>query len=285
MRGRYLFGSIGVIVGVLGATGAAARAGDGDDDAGAELAEAQFEVFLLTTTEYTPTDITCTRPPTRHDAGDLLCYALIAPRASVAAIATLESPGVYRFMPLHKVDPADLGAAPAQPAPQTPPPESPDVPQQPQTPSPSPSPAPAPQPQNATDEAILALIDTAVADPEGLGEVIIENNDQVTSIDTFTYDAATSTLQLTVTTTATDPGVRDAIAFSITNIIAFLWEDDEPLRQPDATILPSFSVTVDGTTYTTPFDVMVRVADYTISQTEWLDIVTGEAAFRRAGRR
>ena len=55
-----------------------------------------------------PTDITCTRPPIRNSAGELLCYALISDRVSVAAVATMESPGMYSFLPLNKVDPDDL---------------------------------------------------------------------------------------------------------------------------------------------------------------------------------
>ena len=47
-----------------------------------------------------------------------------------------------------------------------------------------------------------------------------------------------------------------------------------PVRQDGATIQPRLEVTVDGTMYWTPYDVMVDVADYTIGYAEWLAIAT-----------
>ena len=60
--------------------------------------------------------------------------------------------------------------------------------------------------------------------------------------------------------------------------------ENEPTRDADATIHPRLEVTVDDVIYGTPFDVMVDVADYTITEDEWLEIVTGNAAFQAASR-
>jgi hypothetical protein len=258
-----------------------ASAGDGDGDSDGRdknvlLAEAQFQL-LLVTSDFVPSDITCTRPPVRDEAGELLCYALISDRVSVAAIATMQTPGVYTFLPLNKVDPADLGAdrpdvgevTPAPPPPAT------DVPEPPVAPG-------SAEPQNATDEAILASINTAVADVEGLTRVLTENNSSITSVDLVAFDEPTSTVQVSVSTDVADPAIRDEVAFFVTDVMAYLWVEGEPIREADATIRPRLEVTVDGVIYGTPFDVMVEVADYTITQDEWLEIVTGNAALQTA---
>ena len=147
-----------VAAAVLAATathGPAAAADDDDGDKNTLLAEAQFQLFLVTA-NYEPTDITCTPPPSRDDDGQLLCYALISERVSVAAIATMDSPGVYSFLPLNKVDPADLeedvtAGQPAAPVP-APDPTAPGTPTE-----------PGSGEQNAADTAVLASIDAALA--------------------------------------------------------------------------------------------------------------------------
>jgi hypothetical protein len=253
----------------------------GDSDGGADdrdknvlLAEAQFQLFLVTA-DFVPSDITCTRPPLRDETGELLCYALISDRVTVAAIATMDSPGVYAFVPLNKVDPADLSDDTADGGEISPqPPQSPD--------RPSPTEPGSVDSQDATDEAILASIDTAVADAQGLGRVLTENNASIASVDLVAYHAPTSTVQVMVTTNATDPGIRDGVAFFVTDVMAYLWMESEPTRATDATIRPRLEVTVDDVIYGTPFDVMVEVADYTMTQDEWLEIVTGNAAFEPA---
>ena len=251
--------------------------GDLDDrDKNVLLAEAQFQLFLVTA-DFVPSDITCTRPPMRDEGSELLCYALISDRVTVAAVATMQSPGVYTFVPLNKVDPADLSGEPAAGEEITP--------EQPPTPdSPTPTEPGADDQQSSTDEAILASMDIAVADVEELSSLLTENNPSISSLDLLAYDAPTSTVQVSVSTTDADPAVHDEVAFFVTDVMAYLWMEDEPTREPDATIHPRLEVTVDGVIYGTPFDVMVEVADYTITQDEWLEIVTGTGAFGRVAR-
>jgi hypothetical protein len=266
MRSRRALAASTLAVGALavgalaGATvdASAAVAGDSDGGSGDKnvlLAEAQFLLFLLNA-NFLPTDITCTHPPVRDVAGDLLCYALISERVSVAAIATMEEPGTYTYLPLNKVDPADLaadvtatGEPPAQPG----------------------------HRKSTADQAVVASIDSALADAEGLGRVLTDNNPSIRVVDVIGYHAPTSTVQVTVTTDAVDAATRDGIAFYVTDVMAFLWAASEPARARDATLHPRLEVTVDGVIYGTPFDVMSRVADYTISEGEWLAIVTGNA--------
>jgi hypothetical protein len=252
--------AVGVLAGAtLDASSVIAGDGDGDGDPGDKnvlLAEAQFQLFLLTA-NFVPSDITCTHPPVRDIGGDLLCYALISDRVIAAAIATMEEPGVYTYVPLNKIDPADLAE---------------DVPTE--------GGPPAPQSagsHTAADQAVVASIDTALADAEGLGGVLADNNTSIQSVDAIGYHAPTWTVQVTVTTDAVDAATRDGIAFYVTDVMAFLWAASGPARAMDATIHPRLEVTVDGVIYGTPFDVMARVADYTISEAEWLAIVTGNA--------
>ena len=115
--------------------------------------------------------------------------------------------------------------------------------------------------------------------------MLTENNSSITSVDLVAFDEPTSTVQVAVTTNAADPGTRDDVAFFVTDVMAYLWVESEPTRDADATIRPRLEVTVDGVIYGTPFDVMVEVADYTITQDEWLEIVTGNAAFQPAVKR
>ena len=112
--------------------------------------------------------------------------------------------------------------------------------------------------------------------------MILDNNGSIISVDLLAYDAPTSTVQVSVTTDTSDPSTRDGVAFFVTDILAYLWMEDEPTRESDATIHPRLEVTVDGVIYGTPFDVMVAVADYAITEGEWLDIVTTNAALAPA---
>ncbi|MDF2733018.1 MAG: hypothetical protein K0S92_1654 [Desertimonas sp.] len=249
-----------------------ASAGDGDRDVDKNvlLAEAQFQLFLVTS-DFVPSDVTCTRPPVRDAAGELLCYALVSDRVSVAAVATMESPGVYAFTPLNKVDPAELARA-------EPTVDEPTAPEQPAPESPTSSEPDTDEPAGATDQAIVASLNTAADDAVGLGRVLTENNSSISSLDSIAYHEPTSTLQVAVTTNVTDSAARDSIAFYVTDVMAYLWMDSEPTREADATIHPRLEVTVDDVLYGTPFDVMVDVADYAITEPEWLEIVTGIAA-------
>ena len=122
-----------------------AGAADDDGDKSAELAEAQFMLYLLVNTDLAPSDVTCTRPPIHDLEGSLLCFALVDGRNTVAAVATLESPGVYRFIAIDKIDsvvtpeqvapvPEPSTTIPTTPSPEPPP--SPETTPPPETPAP-----------------------------------------------------------------------------------------------------------------------------------------------------
>jgi hypothetical protein len=231
-----------------------AAAGDGDGSKAADLAEAQFRVFLLANTDLHPTDVTCTDPPSRDPGGDLLCFALVSARDSVAAVATLTAPGQYTFTPLNKVDLTGRldEVLPGAPTTAT----------------------TATEPVVGADAAILATVNGAVANVDELAGVLEDRNPMITGVDGMTFDEPTGTLSIAVTSSAATPADRDVVAFDVTDTLAYLWETDTPLRAEGATIQPRFEASIDGTLYSTPYPVMVQVADYQIGFNDWLQIAT-----------
>lgn len=271
MRPRLIAAStVAAVVVIGGASGAAGAAAGDEGDKRSQLAEAQFEVHLLVHTDLVPSDVTCALPPASDPDGAMLCYALVGERQSVAALAVLESPGVYRFISVGKVEPDQSGGT--------------------LVPSPQPPPAPevvepaAPTASTVADLAILDAVDTAMASQAGITEDILGVNPEISSVDQFDFFEPTATLLVSVSTTTDSQGVREAIAFSVTDVMAYLWEGDQPLRDASATIHPRLEVTVDGVLYGSSYDMMVGVADYTLSFLDWLDLTTGGGAYTPADR-
>lgn len=267
-----------LLTATIAATSLAATSGpvgaapDDDGEKSSALAEAQFLLYLLTETDLAPSDATCTRPPIHDLDGTLLCFALVNGRDTVAAVATLDSPGVYRFTAISKVDsvgtpdqmaPVPEPSAPAQPAP-----------------APEPAPTPDAGSAAAADAATLAAIDAAVGDLAGLTDYLVGHDASITAVTDLSFDAPTGTISVAITSTATDEATRNDLAFFVVDTIAYLWEADQPLRDPATTIRARLEVTVDGVLYGTPYDAMVGVADYTIDFQQWLAIVLGGGALR-----
>lgn len=259
--------------------GAVAAAPPDDGSINSELAEAQFRVYLLTHTDLRPTDISCSRPPTQDVAGEMLCFALVDGRQTVAALATLESPGVYSFTAISKSD-APAGTSAQTPASTDPaPPTLPTVPGDPPVAPTVPTDG-GEEPAGSADEAILAALEQATTGESAeTTEVLVSYLPELQSVESYSFDAPTSTLQVRATSSTTDPARRSEMAWSITDTMAYLWEATTPLRDPGATIRPRLEVILDDEIYGTPYDVMVRVADYDIDFDEWLSITTGTNAY------
>ncbi len=272
-RRRSCLFSIAAVLAAMAvvSTAGAASAASGDDEGSkaSELAEAQFRVYLLTSTDLEPSDVTCTLPPTPDPSGEMLCFALVNDRDTVAAIATLTEPGQYTFTPINKLDTTDevIGSSTAGTTTTH------------QTTDTGAS--------TAADAAIVASIDTAIGSIDQLSAVVRQRNPSITEVvGDLTFDAPTGTLAISVTTDVTTQDERDVAAFDVTDTVAYLWEAGTPFRQDGATIQPRLEVTVDGTMYSTPYDVMVDVADYTIGYADWLAIATtAQAPVRAPGRK
>ncbi len=266
MRRHVIALSTVAAVAVAGGTSETAQAGvDEQGDKNAQLAEAQFVVDLLTNTTLVPTDVTCAGPPATDPGASMLCYALVGDRETVAALAVLQSPGVYRFVSINKVDFGD--ALPLNPG------------------VVGNDPAQSPGVQSEVDALTLEQIEFATSPEAGLDAEILGANPAIESVDAIAFHAPTSTLQVTVTTGGSESqGVRDAIAFSVTDVMAYLWGEDEPLRDPTATLLPRLEVTVDEVVYGSSYDMMIGIADYTMPFIEWLELSTGRRALKGEGQ-
>ena len=171
---------------------------------------------------------------------------------------------MYPFQPINKVDPADLDSRGARRCRRA---RSPGAPT-----SRSPSIRRAPP-----IEAILASIDTAVADAQGLGQVLTENNASITSVDNIGYHADLDRAggRHDVRGRSGEPRRGRLLRHRRDGLLV---DGERADPRGRATIRPRLEVTVDGVLYGTPFDVMVDVADYAITEGEWLEIVTGNAA-------
>jgi hypothetical protein len=227
-------------------TGAAAA------DENTDMAESQFEAHLASSS-LIALDLSCSPLPDAAPTGPMICYALLSDRQVASAIAELQSPGVYRFIPINKIEP---GAASADPS--TPPPGS-------------------------ADAAVLMTVRAVVAPESRLVAMVMQANPDITSVDRVSFFEPTGTIEISVTTSAANDDVRHAIAFAVTEVLSGMWASGQPLREPSATIQPRLEVTVDGTLYSSAFGMMTAIADGTVLYADWLE-QAGVARFTPLGR-
>jgi len=220
-------------------------------DENTDLAETQFQTFLADNL-LVALDVSCSPLPDAAPTGPMICYALLSDRQVASAIAEVESPGTFRFIPINKINP---GA----------------------TPGPS-----APTPGSA-DAAVVEAIEHAIASDSRLSAMVLQANPDVSTVDRVSYFEPTGTIEISVTTTAANDDVRHAIAFAVTEVLSSLWAEGQPLRDPAATIQPRLEVTVDGTLYSSAYGMMTAIADGTMVYADWLD-AAGVAAFTPADR-
>ena len=221
-------------------------------DENTDLAETQFQANLLSNGLFA-LDASCSPLPDAAPTGPMICYALLSDRQVASAIAELASPGVYRFVPINKIEP---GAASATPS--------------------TPSPGPA-------DAAVLATISAVVAPESRLSAMVMQANPDIASIDSVGFFEPTGTIEISVTTSAANDDVRHAIAFAVTEVLSGVWAAGQPVRDPAATIHPRLEVTVDGTLYSSAFGMMTAIADGTMLYADWLE-QAGVARFAPVGR-
>lgn len=224
----------------------AATASPLDPDRERELAQAQFQVYLLTATDLRPASITCTTPSGIGAPGDLVCYAIVDGTTTISALATPVGNFAFEFAAITKAGrPAatlDAGASPVVSG---------------------------------------VGVDEYMAGFEGDGEVLgsmFSDEDITVSVQRIEWQPQVSTLFVEITTTTAGGDAAgsdgDRLAWELTDMLASGWEVGTPLRAPDATVRPRLEVVVDGVVYGTPYEVMVDVADYAIDEAAWLEITT-----------
>lgn len=221
-------------------------------DENTDLAETQFQAFLATNTSLVALDVSCSPLPDAAPTGPMICYALLSDRQVASAIAEVEAPGTYRFIPVNKVEPS----APSGPSGSTP---------------------------GSADAAVLESVQLVVAPDSRLSAMVLQSNPDIASVDRVSFFEATGTIEISVTTSAANDDVRHAIAFAVTEVLSNLWSEGQPLRDPAATIQPRLEVTVDGTLYSSAFGMMTSIADGTMLYADWLD-AAGVDAFTPADR-
>jgi hypothetical protein len=187
----------------------------------------------------------------------MICYALLSDRQVASAIAELTTPGMYRFIPINKIEPGVPSGAPTAPS------------------------------AGSVDAQIRERIDAALAPGSRLSAMVMGANPDIVVLDRVGYYEPTGTIEISVITSAADDSVRHAIAFAVTEVLSGLWTTGQPLRDPAATTQPRLEVTVDGTLYSSAFGMMTAIADGTMLYADWLR-ETGVAPFtspRRFDRR
>jgi hypothetical protein len=55
-------------------------------------------------------------------------------------------------------------------------------------------------------------------------------------------------------------------------LLSTLWKPDGILRNDVGTLKPSLTVVVDGRGYIAPYELMVRLAERNVTQTEWIEL-------------
>ena len=224
-------------------------AGSAAADENTDTAESQFQVFLAAN-ELVTLDVSCSPLPDAAPTGPMICYALLSDRQVASAIAEVESLGTYRFIPINKIEPG-TATGPSTPTP------------------------------GSADAALLEAIDRAIAPDSRLSAVVLQANPDITSVNSVSFFEPTGTIEISVTTTAANDDVRNAIAFAVTDVLSSLWAEGQPLRDPTATIQPRLEVTVDGTLYSSAFGMMTAIADGTMVYADWLE-AAGVPAFTEA---
>lgn len=238
MRRRALVAATSTTVASLIAAGWTAGSVAADENT--DAAETQFQAFLAATPALLALDVSCSPLPDAAPTGPMICYALLSDRQVASAIAEVESPGTYHFIPINKIEPS----APTGPA----------------TPSPG-----------SADAAVIQTVQNAVASESRLSTMVLQANPDIASVDSVGFFEPTGTIEISVTTSATNDEVRHAIAFAVTEVLSNLWADGQPLRDPAATIQPRLEVTVDGTLYSSAFGMMTAIADGTMLYADWLE--------------
>lgn len=250
MRGRAI--AVTTSAALLALVGAAGTPASAAPDDNAARAEEQFQTYLATSTTHVPLDVSCAPLDIATPGGVLYCYALVDDRQTIAAMAFPDPSGAFVFIPITKAA-SDPGAAPGADA------------------------------AAAADAAVLDLIGRAVAADSRLPAMLMQASPDIASVVQVSFFEPTATIEVIVATSAADAAVRDAVAFSTTAVLSGLWAADRPLRDPSASIRPRLEVTVDGTLYSSAFEMMTSIADGTMTYAEWIATTAG-TSFRATTR-
>ena len=214
------------------------------------LAEFSFAIFVTIDLEADPGAFTCSEPRSEHDS-EITCFALVdEDRVIVAVTTSSEGTGAFDW---EVVSDQPLSAG---------------------TPSTSTNPTTTAQIEttNLSDSAILSFGETLNRGAEEFTTDLLELGDgAVNAVNAYGWDPATATLTLDVTVDPAQSLEHDLVAWVIAQVLKLHWVRGEPFRLDGATLRPELVLVVSSTRYVSDFDLMVRVADQLITNTDWAD--------------
>lgn len=238
----------GLLCGALAVLPGGATATSLDPDRERELAQAHFQIYLLTHTVFRPTHITCTTPTGIATSGELVCYAIVDDRETISAVATPDGAQGFTFAALGKADGTGAGTGNGSPV----------------TPV-----------EPSFDDGDLDIYMESFEGDAAILEAMVADIAEIEVV-RIAWQPEVSTLFVEVAGDGATPA--NEIAWVITDMLASAWERGGPVRAADVDRQPRLEIVVDGLLYGTPFDVMAAVADYEIGEAEWLEIVSTATA-------
>jgi len=129
---------------------------------------------------------------------------------------------------------------------------------------------PGPAGQDSADAAVLAVGEQWNADKQPLIDLINDASYSVESVDLIAWDGSSATLSIAITSGYNGTEYHDEIAWEIVTPLARQhWAAGTPFRGVSG-LLPSLTLTVDSSTYHSTYELMVAVADVSITSAHWL---------------
>jgi hypothetical protein len=185
-------------------------------------------------------------------------------RVIVAESELSGTPGVYEFVLVsdHRITAADTTPTTTLPATTAP---------RATTSLPTPVLVTTTVPLSEADRRLLAYGEQINADADEFVDTLVGDTDSVISSAEYSWDAATTTVALTVTLSSSFQRSDSTMAWILSQDRAMeLWSRDSPFRAAEATLRPQLVVTVDGVEFVSEFDLCVQLVDQTIAMDDWI---------------
>jgi len=231
-----------------------------------QLAELSFGTFLAIGLDVNPGVFTCTEPRSIGPDEIVTCFALVDDRRVVIARSPAsDATGRFTFDVLADyeiVEPSEASAPGSEPL-ATDAPDDPSADSAPVTYSDA--------ERNDANVAILVYGDELdrSASTE-IGAIVEAANGSVLAVSTWRWDATTAAFRIDYTLNP-DAGLStEESAWLTASAMSAHWEEGQPFRNPAATIRPALSIAIGGVRFESGWDLMTRVADGTVADTEWL---------------
>jgi len=213
------------------------------------LAEFSFAMFVTIELEVDPGEFSCSEPEAEDN--EITCFALVdGNRVIVAVTSSSGGSGVFDWQ---VVSDHPLTASPSS------------------TPT-STTVAPIPVANtNLSDSAMLSYGETLNRGADQFIDDLVDSAEgTVTVVNLYGWDPATATLTLDVTLDPAQGPDPDRAAWIMAQFLKAHWLRGQPFRLDGATLRPALELVVNATRYSSDLDLMIRVADQLITNTDWV---------------